>query len=35
MDRKKILLIEDEKDLVETVTLRLEAFGYEVITVKV
>ncbi len=32
MDRKKILLIEDEKDLVETVTLRLEAFGYEVIT---
>lgn len=32
MDKKKILLVEDEKDLVETVTLRLEATGYEVIS---
>jgi DNA-binding response OmpR family regulator len=31
MEKKKILLVEDEKDLVETVTLRLEAAGYEVI----
>ena len=32
MDKKKILLVEDEKVLIETVTLRLEANGYEVIT---
>ena len=31
MDKKKILLVEDEKVLIETVTLRLEAAGYEVI----
>jgi DNA-binding response OmpR family regulator len=29
---KKILLIDDEKDLVETVVFRLEGSGYEVIT---
>ena len=28
---KKILIVDDEKDLVETLTLRLEANGYEVI----
>lgn len=28
---KKILLVDDEKDLVETLTLRLKASGYEVI----
>lgn len=28
---KKILIVDDEVDLVETVTLRLEAAGYEVI----
>ncbi len=32
MNKKKILLVEDEKDLIETVTLRLEAAGYEVIS---
>ncbi|MDP3731686.1 MAG: response regulator [Candidatus Omnitrophota bacterium] len=32
MNKKKILLVEDEKDLIETVTLRLEATGYEVIS---
>ncbi len=32
MDKKKILIIEDEKDLVETVSLRLEANDYEVIS---
>lgn len=32
MGRKRILLIEDEKDLIETVSLRLEAAGYEVIS---
>ncbi len=32
MDKKKILLVEDEKVLMETVTLRLEANGYEVIS---
>jgi DNA-binding response OmpR family regulator len=32
MNKKKILLIEDEKDLVETVSSRLEANGYEVIS---
>ncbi len=32
MDKKKILLVEDEKVLMETVTLRLEATGYEVIS---
>lgn len=31
MDKKKILLVDDEKDLVETVALRLQANGYEVI----
>jgi len=32
MNKKKILLVEDEKVLIETVTLRLEANGYEVIS---
>ena len=32
MIRKKILLVEDEKDMVYAVSLRLEAAGYEVIT---
>lgn len=31
MTKKRILLVDDEKDLVETVTFRLEAAGYEVI----
>lgn len=31
MDKKKILLIDDEKDLVETVSFRLESLGYTVI----
>ncbi len=31
MDKKRILLVDDEKDLVETVTFRLEANNYEVI----
>ncbi len=31
MDKKRILLVDDEKDLVENVILRLEASGYEVI----
>lgn len=31
MDKKKILLVDDEKDLVEAVKLRLEANNYEVI----
>jgi DNA-binding response OmpR family regulator len=31
MNKKRILLVDDEKDLVETVTFRLEAMGYEVI----
>jgi len=31
MDKKKILLVDDEKDLVETVAFRLEATGYQVI----
>ena len=30
MEKKKILLVDDERDLVETVTYRLEASGYEV-----
>ncbi|MEI8350186.1 MAG: response regulator [Candidatus Omnitrophota bacterium] len=30
--KKRILIIDDEKDLVETVTFRLEANGYEVIS---
>jgi two-component system, OmpR family, alkaline phosphatase synthesis response regulator PhoP len=29
---KKILVVDDEKDLVETVTFRLQASGYEVIS---
>ena len=32
MDKKKILVVEDEKDLVETIKLRLEANNYAVIT---
>ena len=31
MAKKRILVVDDEKDLVETVTFRLEASGYEVI----
>lgn len=31
-DKKRILLVEDEKDMVYAVTLQLEANGYEVIT---
>jgi DNA-binding response OmpR family regulator len=31
-DKKKILLVEDEKDMAYAVTLQLEAKGYEVIT---
>ncbi|MFH0772277.1 MAG: response regulator [Candidatus Omnitrophota bacterium] len=31
MDKKKILLVDDEKDLVETVIFQLEGSGYEVI----
>lgn len=29
---KKILVVDDERDLIETVTFRLQAFGYEVIS---
>lgn len=32
MDKKKILLVDDEKDLVEMVSFRLQASGYEIIT---
>lgn len=32
MNKKKILLVEDERVLIETVTLRLEAAGYEAIS---
>lgn len=32
MSKKRILLVDDEKDLVETVQFRLEANGYEVIS---
>ncbi len=32
MGRKKILLVEDEKDMVYAITLQLETNGYEVIT---
>ena len=31
MDKKRILVVDDEKDLVETLTYRLEANNYEVI----
>ena len=31
MEKKKILLVDDEKDLVETVSFRLDASGYEII----
>ena len=34
MDKKKILLVEDEKDMRYAVTIQLEANGYEVITAK-
>ena len=32
MGKKKILLVDDERDLVETMTFQLEAAGYEVIS---
>lgn len=32
MDKKRILLVEDEKDMVYAVILQLEANGYEVLT---
>jgi DNA-binding response OmpR family regulator len=32
MDKQRILLVEDEKDMVYAVTLQLEAAGYEVLT---
>lgn len=32
MDKKRILIVDDEKDLVETVAFRLQANGYEVIS---
>lgn len=32
MDKKRILFVDDERDLLEMVTLRLKAQGYEVIT---
>mgnify|MGYP001592286777 CR=1 FL=1 len=32
MDKKKVLLVEDEEDLVVVLTLRLRAFGYDVCT---
>ena len=32
MDKKKILLVDDEEDIIATVSLRLEANGYEVAT---
>ena len=31
MDKKRILLVEDEKDMVYAISLRLEAAGYEII----
>ena len=31
MDKKSILVVDDEKDLVETVTFRLESAGYKII----
>lgn len=30
-DKKRIMIVDDEKDLVETLTFRLEAAGYEVL----
>ncbi len=32
MDKKKILIVDDEEDLVATVSFRLEANGYKVVT---
>ena len=32
MDKKRILLIDDETELVEMVKMRLEASGYELLT---
>lgn len=32
MEKKRILFVDDERDLVETVSFRLEAMGYEVIS---
>lgn len=32
MDKRKILIVDDEKDLVETVVFQLEQSGYEVIS---
>ena len=31
-EKKKILVVDDERDLVETLVFRLEALGYEVLT---
>jgi len=32
MEKKKILIVDDEKDIVDTLTFRLNAAGYEVIS---